>query len=250
MMGSRVYVIKENDPANLETYMSYLSEATKLDPDSYEALSGVVSDFEDETLEITKRGYDNGTTDTTTISLSIAEGKGVDGSKALAITRTAWYNTNAQNNMEFLWSLETPGLVGDNKYLVVWLDLETSNTDVRKATFGVLADSLTTTPYRTDDYDVSVPFYYKADGSNEWVTIKTGVDACFGAGDNASVSGYKGWFAFPLQYMVRLGTKTALTSDTVIAGLYFYMSCASQTEINKPVYIDNIMLVEDYKQLP
>lgn len=250
MMGSRVYVIKESDPANLKTYMSYLSEATKLDPDSYEALSGVVSDFEDENLEIVKRGYDNGTTDTNTISLAIAKGKGVDGSNALAITRTAWYTSNPQNNMEFLWGLEKPGLVGNNKYLVVWLDLKTNNVDFRKATFGVFADSLTTTPYRTDDYDVSVPFYYKADGTSEWVTIKTGADACFGAGDNSSVKGYKGWFAFPLEYMVRLGTKTALKSDTVITGLYFYMSCASQSDINKPVYIDNIMLVEDYKQLP
>lgn len=250
MMGARVYVIKESDPSNLKTYMSYLSEASNLDPDSYEPLSGVIDDFEGEAPTLIKRGFDNGSTDLTSIGAAVVDDKGIDGSQALSVYRTSWYSTNVGNNMEILWDLDTPGLLGDNKYLVVWLDLKTNNIDFRKASFGLITNSMTASPYRTDDYDSSVPFYYKAEGSNEWVTIKTGTDACFGSGDNSSVKGYKGWFAFPLQYMVRAGTKASLKSDSVITGLYFYMSYSSQSDVNKPVYIDNIQLVEDYKQLP
>ena len=69
-------------------------------------------------------------------------------------------------------------------------------------------------------------------------------DGCFGATQNSSVAGLKGWFAFPLEDMLKGGE--ALTGDSVVTGFYFYASYAAAEMADKEFYLDNFMLVSDY----
>ena len=115
-----------------------------------------------------------------------------------------------------------------------------------KAGFGLLADNMNRTPFRTDDHDSPSVFYYKAEGSDEWTTLQTGGDGCFGEGDDCPVRGYKGWFAFPVEYMPRVGSGATMSPQTNITGVYFYMCLSEAGMAGKPVYMDEIQLVEDY----
>ena len=237
-IGARVFVLNEENPADMDTYVSYLFEEEE-SPD-LPALSGVVADFEGDAPDFTVQGW-NGESNNGGMA-EVAAGKGKDGSNALAAYRSAWAGSN---NTEIIWDIPQPGRVGENKYLVVWMDLSANDVDFRKASFGVLANNVNANPYRTDNYDEPSPFYYKAEGSDEWVTMSMGDDGCFGAEQDSSVLGYKGWFAFPLEYMTRSGGVT-VTANTAITGLYFYFSPKESSYMNKPVYIDNIQLAEDY----
>ena len=60
------------------------------------------------------------------------------------------------------------------------------------------------------------------------------------------MAGFKGWFAFPLKYMIN--GSLAINTNTVITGVYFYMCLPSADMAGKYVYIDNITLVKDYTQ--
>jgi len=252
MMGARVYVIKENDPANFDTYISYLKEQIEKPTES---LSGTVTDFEEMTEDdLILNHWENSTLNLDTVTATVAEGKGVNGSNALAACRTAWYSEGWHNNMEVKWNLAEPGLLGDNKYLVVWMDFATNNVDFRKASFGLFTDGNTSNAYRTDDLEVAKKgavgvYYYKADGSDTWVEMKMGKDNCFGYGDANSqgdlLAGRKGYFAFPIADMYK--GANALNANSAITGVYFYMSALSQEMAGKPVYVDNIQLVADYK---
>lgn len=246
MMGARVFVIKESDPSNFETYISYLNEPAEKPA---EVLSGVISDFDEKTPdELTVGHLDNNTNHLETVSATVVNDKGVDGSGALAACRTEWYSNKTDNNMEVKWQLAEPGLLGDNKYLVVWMDLATNNVDFRKASFGLFTNGKLANPYRTDDLDQVCYYYYKADGSDTWVKMTMGKDACFGYGDDQSrgdlLAGCKGYFAFPIADM-RCGS-SSLNENSVISGVYFYMCALSQDMVGKPVYVDNIQLVADY----
>ena len=75
--------------------------------------------------------------------------------------------------------------------------------------------------------------------------MQLGKDGCFGAGDNSSVSGFKGWFAFPIKNMPNSGG-VAIKENTVITGVYFYMCLSAENMVGKYVYIDNVTLVKDY----
>ena len=244
MMGARVFVIKESDPVNFETYISYLNKQTEKPT---EALSGMLTDFESMKKDDFVLGHlDGSLKNIETVSATVATGKGVNGSSALAACRTQWYENPVQdNNMEVKWHLPKAGLLGNNKYLVVWMDLDTNNLDFRKACFGLLTDGKTESPFRADDKGEGCKFFYKADGSDTWVEKTMGADGCFGAGDNCSVAGYKGYFAFPIDDMY-CGT-TKLNANSAISGIYFYMSALSSDMASKPVYVDNIQLVADYK---
>ncbi len=251
MMGARVYVIKESDPANFDTYISYLKDQADKPTES---LSGTVTDFEEMKEDDLILGHwENNMLNLDTVTATIAEGKGVNGSNALAACRTAWYSEGWHNNMEVKWSLAEPGLLGNNKYLVVWMDFATNNVDFRKASFGLFTDGNTSNAYRTDDLEVAKNgavgvYYYKADGSDTWVEMKMGKDNCFGYGDANSqgdlLAGRKGYFAFPIADMYK--GSNALNANSAITGVYFYMSALSQDMVGKPVYIDNVQLVADY----
>lgn len=213
--------------------------------DKLDALSGMLTNFDGMTEDDFILGhYDSTIKNLQTVSATVVANKGVDGSSALAACRTEWYQSGPDNNMEVKWQLDEPGVIGDNRYLVVWMDLATNNLDFRKACFGLLTNGGWYNPYRADDKEAGCKFYYKADGSDQWVEKTMGADGCFGAGDNCSVAGYKGYFAFPLSDMYS-GTKV-LDETSEITGIYFYMSILAQEMANKPVYVDNVQLVADY----
>ncbi len=240
-VGARMFIINESNPEAVETYVSYLFEPEEV-PD-LPAISGVIEDFEGTAPTLTITGFDGATDDGG--KAEIIAGKGKDGSTALAAWRTEWA---VPHNTEVIWDIETPGSIGENKYLVAWMDMATNDIDFRKAGFGLLANNVNDNPYRTDNHDEPAPFYYKAEGSDTWVTMSTGDDGCFGVAQDSSVKGYKGWFAFPLEYMPHNGGNS-LTAQTPITGVYFYLSPADEAYMNKPVYIDNIQLVEDYNSV-
>lgn len=249
MHGGRVLVIKENDLSNIETYMSYVAE--RVEPEAAEPYeSGKTYDFEGEAPEFTVTSYPYATVPeayVAEIKTDIVEGVGVNGSKALAVTRTAYHDAKKGQNIEIRWDLDRPGTIGSNKYMMVWLDLATNGIEFRKASIGLIKNGVNTSYFTTDNMDTPTEFYYKADGSDTWITLKTGKDGCFGAGDGSPVKEYKGWFAFPIENMLHSSTGEKIKEDDVITGLFFYMSLYDQSMIGKYTYVDNFMLVENYK---
>ncbi len=254
ILGGRVFVVNEENPDDLQTYMTYVN-------DSYEEPASIVLaaepilpgtvllDFDSYTPELSFSGWNNNTSSdavTNQIVVELTEDRGLDGTGALGVTRNNFANNNNGNNTEVRISMETPGRMGDNKYLRVWMDMSGDGTavDFRKACFGFLENNQTSTPFRTDDLDSPSPFYYLADGETTWKTMQHGNDGCFGQAENSSVKGLCGWFAFPLENM-RKGS-TAPTADTVITDIYFYYCLSSASMAGNRVYIDNIALVEDY----
>ena len=250
MHGSRVFVIKESDPANIETYMSYVSDAA--DPSKVEPFEdGYTFDFENTATEFELTGWPYSTVPEYFISqikADIIGGVGINGSNALGVTREQYHDDYRANNTEVRWEFERAGRIGENKYLMVWMDLSANNVDFRKSIFGLIANDAPSAPYTTDNHDVPSSFYYKAEGSDEWVELKTGNDGCIGVAQDTPLSGYKGWFAFPIEYMPNSTSNGAtINENTIITGVYFYMCLASSDMAGKYVYIDNVSLVKELK---
>ncbi|MBP3293039.1 MAG: metallophosphoesterase, partial [Clostridia bacterium] len=256
ILGGRMFVVSEENPDDVQTYMSYVNEAYE-EPSSSLAVidaepipSGtVLLDFDSYTPELSFSGWNNDNSDaaeTDRIVVELSESRGMDGTGALGVTRSSFADNNSGNNAEVRISLETPGLLGDNQYLRVRMDLTGDGTavDFRKACFGFLENNRTAAPYRTDDLDSPSPFYFLADGETEWKTMQHGSDGCFGQAEGSSVRGLCGWFAFPVKNM-RKGS-TAPSSDTVITDIYFYYCLSSAPMTGNRVYIDDITLVNDY----
>lgn len=119
--------------------------------------------------------------------------------------------------------------------------------DFRKADFGIIPNYDNAGAYRTDNNDHAYPpFYILEDGDNQWKTLKSGNDGCFGAAQNTSVKGFTGYLAFPIKYMHNPEDKIA-TEDTVVTGIFFYCSLAEEGMTDDFAYIGNIELVEDYR---
>ena len=248
--GARVFVINEEKPDVVRTYFSYLDGRIE-EWDDYrladDFADGTTHDFESET-SIRVSGYENDTSSSAKIDEIFAQvkpGVGLNGSNALAVKRSVWNKSNMGNNMEIRFDMGTYGAIGDNQYLMVWMDLSTNNIDLRKACMGLLVEGHDT-PYKTDNNESSTPFYYKADGSDTWVSLSHSDDGCFGAAQGSSVAGYKGWFAFPLSDMIKNGE--ALNSESVVTGFFFYGSYANEEMADKEIYLDNFTLVSDYTQ--
>ena len=237
VQGSRVFDLSLETFDNIPTYVEYVIERVKAD--GYKELETNVTVIDGKTLpNIVKEGYDSSSYNGS-INVELASGKGKDGSCAIAVSR------DNQGNFEinFLLSENEYGKIGDNKYLVVWMDL--TDVDFRKACFGVLTGGTTASPFRTDDYDVETDFYYLADGSSEWVTMSHGNDGCFGNAQNSSVRGLKGYFAFNIREMLSGGSQPG--ASTLLTGVYFYGDINNSNDFNKTFYIDDIKLVEDYR---
>ena len=171
---------------------------------------------------------------------------GVDNSASIKVTRTYGGAANQAGHLELHMDIASAGKLGENKYLVVWIDF--TNVEMRKACFGLIDENGNI--YRTDDDDGTSPaFYYLADGATEWETLKHGGDGCFGIGDNGSqsVKGKKGYFAFPVEDFQK--GKTAVSADTVVDGVYFFLTYPDDrvnTVVAEPFYLDDFQLVEDY----
>ena len=255
MLGARVFVIREEDPGEIETYISYVDEsrmeqnamAVNADP----LPGGVVLNFDAYEPEIEKCGWDNNYNDDALvdkITVELGDGRGPDGSKALGVGRLNFGDTTQNNNAEVKIKLETPGLLGDLAYLRVWMDLTGDGTpiDFRKACFGLIVNDMELMPYRTDDKDTPTPFWYLPEGETEWQRMSHGGDGCFGAQQDSSVKGFRGWFAFPVEHMLKRGTLEKLTDSSYVTGVYFYYCLNAAVMTGHPVWLDDIALVEDY----
>ena len=246
MHGGRVFVINENNPEKVDTYVSYVIERVDYS-DAEEIGNGYVYNFEGTAPEFRLSSWPYDTSAeayVNEIEAKVVSGVGVNGSKALASRRTEYHSASKGLNTEVRWDLDEAGLLGNNKYLMVWIDLEANNLDFRKASFGLIRENVNTSPYTTDNYDTPCAFYYKAEGSNSWQVMYTGKDGCIGEKDSCSVKGYKGWFAFPIEYMLNDGDEK-LNSDSVITGIYIYYSVPDAESTGKYVYFDEITLVEE-----
>ena len=129
------------------------------------------------------------------------------------------------------------------------MDLTGDSTavDFRKACFGLIENNNTALHYSTDEKDTPTPFWYLPDGETEWKKMSHGGDGCFGEQQDSSVKGLKGWFAFPVENMLKYGALTELDENSYITHVYMYYCLASANMKNNRVYIDDISLVKDYK---
>ncbi|MBE6725187.1 MAG: hypothetical protein E7576_08370 [Ruminococcaceae bacterium] len=255
MLGARVFVIREENPEDIETYISYVDENRMTEPAEFAEADplpgGVVLDFDSYEPEIEKCGWDNNYNDDALvekITVEIADGRGVDGSKALGVGRLNFGDTTTSNNAEVKIPLAQSGLLGDLGYLRVWMDLTGDGTpiDFRKACFGLVVNEMNLMPYRTDDMDTPSPFWILPEGQTEWRKMSHGGDGCFGAQQDSSVRGFKGWLAFPVENMLKRGTLEQLKSTSCVTGVYFYY-CLNASEMKgHPVWLDEIALVDDY----
>lgn len=237
--GSRVIDLNAQTMDDVPTYVRYLIK--RLNPSDFDILeSGVVEDFNGEFADPVISGWSSGSM-TGTATVEKAESMGAGGSDALLVSRD-----NA-SNFEFVIGLENIGRLGENKYLVVWIDF--TNVEMRKACVGLTSKDGYENPYRTDDNDGTSPkLYYLPDGETEWIELSHGKDGCFGRDEGGNVIGYKGYFAFPIEDF-RQGAKQ-MNEDTLVTGFYFYGSLwKSEEYLNVPFYIDNVILCKDFTEL-
>ena len=229
VQGSRVFDLNVETLDDIPTYVEYVIE--RINPDDYGTLADNTTLFENNSFEASYSGYDQGSINgTVTIS-------SVDG--AIEVLRSAGGNYEIYIDL----GKDAYGKLGENKYLIVWVDF--TNVEFRKACFGLLTNDGNSCPYRTDDHDSRSSFYYLADGTSEWVTLSHGGDGCFGTGDSGSqgMKGKKGYLALPIEYF-KEGSKV-VNSETLVTGLYMYADVNDGA--GKPYYLDNVMLVTDYK---
>ncbi len=239
--GARVFDLNAQAMDNVPTYVTYIIDRGGLDSDDYSALDTdiLLEDANNEIVDYTKSGWDAENL-SGNLTLSLGEGKGVGGSGALEVTR------NSTGNFEFTFRFDSIGTLGDNKYLIVWMDF--TNVEFRKACIGLVANSGAKLPYRADDGDnLRKAFYYLADGEDEWVQLSHGWDGCFGEAEGQSMLGKKGYFAFSIDSLYQ--GSTVLDSDELITGFYFYGDIKSATYADAPFYFDNVMLVENYEEV-
>lgn len=237
--GARIFDMSLDTIDDVKTYIDYIVE--RADPNDYGYLDKNVTldDFEGTAPETGAAALGGGTI-SGSMTLEVVEGKGVNGSSAMEVKRSQTSNSE----LYIYFDKDMYGKLGENKYLVVWFDF--TNVEFRKACTGLLYDGATT-QYMTDHNDrTNPPYYYLAEGSDEWVQINHGSDGCFGTGDGSSMKGKRGYFAFRTEDFLKTERGAAMTEDVLVTGFYMYLDIASAAYANQPFYIDNIMLVEDY----
>lgn len=245
--GGRVFEVNQDATSLVKTYVSYIIEREIVNTDDYNPIANKapISNFEGNgNFDITSRFLDSANTDGTFVG-QVVTGKGVSGSSALEVGRTQYFKDTAKDNSEILWKIDKAGLVGDNKYLIVWMDL--TDVSFRKASFGLTVKGQTKA-FRTDDNDYTeCLFYYLADGSTTWQAMSHGWDGCFGSNQNSDVAGMKGYFAFPLEDMKQASSGKFINGSSVIDGIYFYYSYTDENYANKMFYIDDVRLAKNYE---
>ena len=243
LQGARVFDLNLTTIDDVKTYVTYVIERISSDDfDSADTNTSLI-DFDNvKPSEVVCEGYDGGTLGGS-LTAQVTDNKGANGSDALEVIRSAGANNNSEVNI--LLDRELWAKVGENQYLIVWMDL--TNVDFRKACFGILPNGTTAGPYRTDDNDTVTQFYYLADGATEWTTMSHGSDGCFGTAQSSPMKGLKGYFAFKLTDMKNGGTY--LNADTLVTGVYMYLDLASGDYSGKPFYIDDISIVADYNDI-
>ena len=231
LQGGRVFDLNASTINDIPTYVEYVIE--RVNPYDYEIFNkDVVIEDGSGDLNVSVSGYNSGGI-SGTANVTAQDG-------AIAIVRSQTGNFE----IRIKFDEDGYGRLGENKYVVLWMDF--SNVEFRKACIGLLSVE-GSSAYRTDDHDANSPFYYLADGSSEWVELSHGGDGCFGSAQGSSVLGLKGYFAMPVEYM-KMGSQT-MNSDTLVTGFYMYADIKDSSYEGVPFYIDNVMLVGDYKNL-
>ena len=243
MLGGRVIKFKQGADKDITTYMTYDKEKEKTFSDVAKV------DFESQT-KITLKQENASQPPIEDFEVVRVSGKGVNGSSALSIKLLR----DSKNSSAGGWStgriyVDLPQLsyVGSNQYLRVWIDMTdvTTNLDFRKAAFGFIDTKGNF--YNADEKDQVTRFYALREGDTEWREMSTGTDGCFGLDQNSSMSGFKGWLAFPLENIVTEDGATA-PADAIIEKIYIYHNIKDRTMLNQPFYIDDIEFVVDYKK--
>ncbi len=231
LQGGRVFDLNQETIDDIPTYVEYIiKRVNSFDYDIYE--NDVTIEDASGELNVQITGFNSSQLGG---SASVAAGDGM-----ITVTRSQ------TGNFEFriMFDEEKYGRLGENKYVVLWMDF--TSVEFRKASIGLLS-TLGASAYRTDDHDSPSPFYYLADGSNEWVEMSHGNDGCFGADQGSAVHGLKGYFAMPIEYMKQ--SSQTMNGDTLVTGFYMYADIKNADYANQPFYIDNIMLATDYKTI-
>ena len=178
------------------------------------------------------------------VTLELADGKGRNGSRALAVS----YNASATLNRGlYVFATDSNGNTveyPDFGYLRLWVDF--TDVDFRKACFGLVdADG---NLYSTDDtdYEADSPFYYLPDGETEWKTYQHGDDGCFGTAQSSSVKSFRGWMAFPVENFSKRSGGGVRFSGSCVKGVYMYWDFSSSSMLGKQFYLDELQLVPDY----
>ena len=234
--GSRVFDMNLETIDNIKTRVEYVIERVDgSDKDDIGANKVLFDGTEAPNTVI--EGYDSASYNGS-VDINVSDGKGAGSNSAYEITRSQSGNFE----INFMLDSDSYGKVGENQYLVAWMDL--TGVDFRKSCFGILSTGTTTPPLRTDDNDGTNPkYYYLPDGKTEWVEREHGGDGCFGYAENSSVNGMKGYFAFKISDFKSGGVRA--DAKTLVTGVYFYGDIGDDKYANVPFYIDNIQLTTD-----
>lgn len=181
----------------------------------------------------------------------LADNIGYKGSKALSV-----WSGNTENQGLYIFGTkenQNTTTFPSMGYLRVWVDF--TDVEFRKASFGLVSPKGDL--YSTDESDgvSGMEFYYQAEGSSEWTTYTLGSgDGCFGAAEGTPVHGWKGWLAFPIQYITyrwNTGSETPAGGEPYpnneIAGVYLFWDYDDSTAAGTKFVVDEVQIVKDYK---
>lgn len=139
IMGGRVFVVKENDPSNVETFISYLYGMSLK---NLKSSSDVLMDFEDPSLYSIEGG-------------EAADGAGKDGSAAAKL-----------NDGDSLITTSEPFKINTGRYVRMWVDL--TEGKISAISMNVLGGSAFKIKLESSD------IFYLPDGETEWQTLSKG----------------------------------------------------------------------------
>lgn len=126
MLGGRVFVINEKSPDEITTYMSYLNREQVNIKDVKPIAADNVIDFDEVQPKALIAGYDGANSEFVgkTVKATIANNKGINGSKALSIVQSEFNNSAYLNNFELHipFAKDAVGTLGDAKFLKVYMD--------------------------------------------------------------------------------------------------------------------------------
>lgn len=187
IMGARMFIIQEENPYEIETYISYVSG---IDPHTILSSEGLIVDFEDAS------------------AYTLADGATIaDGVLKIASDGTV---TTAQ-----------PFKINNGRYLRMHVD-----------TTGGTLTSVALRTHNGDEYAASVAavnLYYRADGTDEWLSLSEG---------ETLPAGFAGQIALSASSMKK-GADTP-TKETAVAGLHI--------TADGSVSVDNVEMVSSYKK--
>lgn len=240
IQGSRVIDLNlATINGEIPTYIDRMIE--RANPDDYDTLDTNVSlEFGKEQVDSAYKGNGSGGSAEGKYNINYKDGKGVNGSSAIEVIR------GNSGTFDLYVQITNPGKVGDNKYYVFWADF--TNVEFDKGSFGIVTEHGVSLPFMTDYCNSAATFYYLPDGETEWQELTLSENGCIGVAEEQPVSmnGKKGYFAFSLENLCQ--DLVQLTNDTLVTGIYFEGAIKKNINfLDKPFYICDFKLVEDYK---